>query len=446
VSFLTRALINILITAAEPQARCKQLKPEEEEKAILVGLDLDRPGEDIERSMEELALLAKTAGAEVMERVIQKRDAPDRANYIGKGKTEEIAALVELQGADLVIFNDELSPSQIRNLDHVIEAKVIDRTNLILDIFARRALSREGKLQVELAQMHYLLPRLIGLGNQLSRLGGGIGTRGPGETQLEVDRRVIRKRINDLKKELNSLRKHRSLHRQRRKRNRQNIVSLVGYTNAGKSTLLNALTGADLYTEDKLFATLDPTVRRGTIKNGQEVLFTDTVGFIEKLPEQLIAAFQATLEELNSADLLLHVADLSHPDYLKQIEVVRNHLANIDPDYYKHEIMVFNKIDLVEDPSEKAFLKREFPSASFISALTGEGIEGLKENIADYINCQRRNLKLYLPYSEGKLYSEIQKYGDVQSEVHKPDHLELVVIVDPELAKKLEPYTGSQLP
>ncbi len=305
------------------------------EKAILVGLDSNRPGEDIEHAMNELSLLAATAGADVVAEVIQKRTASDPANYIGKGKVEELAALIEYHAADMVIFNDELTPSQIRNLDRKLEAKIIDRTNLILDIFARRALSREGKLQVELAQMQYLLPRLIGLGNQLSRLGGGIGTRGPGETQLEVDRRVIRRRISDLKKEISALRKHRALHRHRRKRNRQQVISLVGYTNAGKSTLLNALTGADLYTEDKLFATLDPMVRRGTLNGVKEVLFSDTVGFIEKLPGQLISAFQATLEELNAADVLLHVVDLSHPEHFKQIEVVRNHIAAIDQQFQK---------------------------------------------------------------------------------------------------------------
>ncbi len=378
-----------------------------------------------------------------MAEVIQKRTAPDRANYIGKGKVEELAALVEYHAADMVIFNDELSPSQIRNLDRMIETKLIDRTNLILDIFARRALSREGKLQVELAQMHYLLPRLIGLGNQLSRLGGGIGTRGPGETQLEVDRRVIRRRINDLKKEINALRKHRALHRQRRKRNRQQVISLVGYTNAGKSTLLNALTGADQYTEDKLFATLDPTVRRGSLNGAKEVLFTDTVGFIEKLPSQLISAFQATLEELNAADVLLHVVDLSHPDYLKQVEVVRNHIAAIDQDYHEREIMVFNKTDLVDDPSEKAYLEREFPEASFISALNKTGLGGLKEIITAYLNNQRCCMKIYLPYSEGKLYSELQQYGEVLSVNSKTEHLEIEVSVDPEMAHKLEPFTSS---
>lgn len=423
------------------KGRCYVLK--QNEKAILVGLDLNQPGEDIDRAMKELSLLAATAGAKVMTKVIQKRTKPDPANYLGKGKTEELAALIEHYGVDMVIFNDELSPSQIRNLDRIIEVKVIDRTNLILDIFARRALSREGKLQVELAQMQYLLPRLIGLGNQLSRLGGGIGTRGPGETQLEVDRRVIRKRINDLKKEISALRKHRALHRQRRKRNRQQVISLVGYTNAGKSTLLNALTGAELYTEDKLFATLDPTVRRGTLNGAKKALFADTVGFIEKLPRQLISAFQATLEELNAADVLLHVVDLSHPQYLKQVEVVRSHLAAIDENYYEHEIMVFNKIDLVDDPSERAYLEREFPAASFISALNKIGIGALKENIAAYLNNQRCSLKIYLPYSEGKLYSELQKYGDVLSVISRSDHLEIEAAVDPEMAFRLEPFTRS---
>ncbi|MFO7951647.1 MAG: GTPase HflX [Bacillota bacterium] len=413
----------------------------EKERAILAGLHTTRADEDIERSMEELALLAETAGAVVVDRVVQKRNAPDSAYYVGRGKIDELINLAEMSEAEMIIFNDELSPSQIRNIDQLTEVKVIDRTNLILDIFARRALSREGKLQVELAQMNYLLPRLIGLGNKLSRLGGGIGARGPGETQLEVDRRVIRRRITDLKKEIKSLRKHRSLHRKQREENRLNIISLVGYTNAGKSTLLNALTGAELYTEDKLFATLDPIVRRGTLNGGQEVLFTDTVGFIEKLPDQLVTAFQATLEELLSANLLLHVVDLSHPDYYNQIKVVREHLAGIDPEHYRRELLVFNKIDQVEDSSQYSFLAREFPSASFISAQTGEGLDRLKENITSYIKQQRWNLKIYLPYSEGKLYSELQKYGEVERVKSKPEYLEIIAAVDAKMAAKLEPYT-----
>lgn len=411
-----------------------------QEKAILVALDSGKPGDYLERSMEELVLLADTAGAAVLDQVIQRRNSPDRAYYIGKGKTEELSALVKMREADLVIFNDELSPSQIRNLDREIGVKVIDRTALILDIFARRALSREGKLQVELAQMNYLLPRLIGLGNQLSRLGGGIGTRGPGETQLEVDRRVIRRRISELKQEIISLRKHRLLHRQRRKRNRCSVISLVGYTNAGKSTLLNALTGANLYTENKLFATLDPMVRRGFINGGREVLFTDTVGFIEKLPQQLVTAFQATLEEIASADVLLHVVDLSHPDYLNQIKVVREHLAKINPDYYLRELLVFNKTDLVDVNSESLFLSREFPAAVFISALKKEGLIDLKEKIAAFLNKQRLQLKIFLPYSAGKQYSEILEQGEVQSVKYESDYLEIRAVVDSELAEKLKPY------
>lgn len=415
------------------------------EKALLVGLDSGRRDSDIENSMEELALLADTAGAEVVDRVVQTRNNPDKTYYIGKGKTEELAALIEMRNADLVIFNDELTPSQIRNLDRVVGVKVIDRTALILDIFARRALSKEGKFQVELAQLSYLLPRLIGLGNQLSRLGGGIGTRGPGETQLEVDRRVIRKRISDLKKEIVTLRKHRSLHRQRRKRNRCSVISLVGYTNAGKSTLLNSLTGADLYTEDKLFATLDPTVRSGQLNGSAEVLYTDTVGFIEKLPKQLVTAFQATLEEIAEADILLHVVDISHHDHLKQIRVVRDHLSKIDPEYSLREILVFNKIDNTESSADRLYLAREFPGAEFISALKNEGLDDLKDKIATFIRRQRTEINIYLPYSEGKLFASIQEQGEVLSVKYEPDYLEIRAIVDNRLADLLKKYTSRKV-
>ncbi len=415
----------------------------QEEKAILVGLHTGKKNEDTEKSMEELALLADTAGAVVVDQIIQNRSAPDRAFFIGKGKTEELSALADMHDADLIIFNEELSPSQIRNLDRIIEIKVIDRTALILDIFARRALSREGKLQVELAQMNYLLPRLIGLGNQLSRLGGGIGTRGPGETQLEVDRRVIRRRISDLKKEIVTLRKQRSLHRQQRKRNRFTVISLVGYTNAGKSTLLNALTGADLYTEDKLFATLDPMVRRGSINGGKEVLFADTVGFIEKLPRQLVNAFQATLEEIAAADVLLHVVDISHPDHLSQINIVREHLSKIDPDYYLRELLVFNKTDLLKDHSDQVHMSREFPSALFTSALKDKGVSALKESIAAYLSEQRCRLKVFLPYSEGKLLAELKDHGEIQSIEYKPEQVEVTVIVEADLADRLKPFISS---
>ncbi len=412
-----------------------------QEKAIIVALDRGSASDYLERSIEELILLADTAGAVVLDRLVQKRESPDRTYYIGKGKTEELSALVKMREVDLVIFNDELSPSQIRNLDRIIGVKVIDRTALILDIFARRALSKEGKLQVEMAQMNYLLPRLIGLGNQLSRLGGGIGTRGPGETKLEADRRVIRRRINDLKREISSLRKHRLLHRQRRSRNRLSVISLVGYTNAGKSTLLNALTGASLYTENKLFATLDPMVRRGFINGSKEVLFTDTVGFIENLPQQLVSAFQATLEEIAAADVLLHVVDISHPDYLNQITVVREHLANIDPDYYLRELLIFNKTDLADNGTGNVSLARDFPTAAFISALNQEGLLTLKEQIAAFINRQRCRIKIYLPYSEGKIYAKLQKQGEVHNVEYMPEYLEITAVVNPDLAAILKRYT-----
>ncbi|MGM0653296.1 MAG: GTPase HflX [Bacillota bacterium] len=415
------------------------------ERAILVGLDTGQNSEDTERAMAELALLTDTAGAEAVDTIIQKRNTPDRAYYIGRGKVEELTALVEMLDANMVIFNKELSPSQIRNLDNSLGVRVVDRTALILDIFARRALSREGKLQVELAQMQYLLPRLIGLGNQLSRLGGGIGTRGPGETQLEIDRRVIRRRISDLKKEIAQLRKQRSLHRERRKRNRFDIISLVGYTNAGKSTLLNTLTGSDLYTEDKLFATLDPMVRRGTINSGKEVLFTDTVGFIEQLPRQLVTAFQATLEEISAADLLLHVVDINHPDHLNQIKIVREHLSKIDAEYSHRELLVFNKVDLAKEETSRAYLEREFPRAAFISAKTGEGAEALKEIIAAILIKQRYRIKIYLPYNEGKLLSEIQDRGDLESIEYRENQVVIKAVVDKELADRLEPFISDDI-
>lgn len=411
------------------------------EKAILIGLDRGKPHENFVKSMEELKLLADTAGAEVIFQVDQKRSTPDSAFYVGPGKAKEVATLAEELSADLVIFNDELSPSQIINLDRVINKKVIDRSALILDIFANRARSREGRLQVELAQMSYLLPRLTGLGSTLSRLGGGIGTRGPGETKLEVDRRVIRRRISDLKKEIIAIRKHRAIHRKRRRRNRCAVVSLVGYTNAGKSTLLNALTGADLYTEDKVFATLDPATRRGMMEGGREVLFTDTVGFIEKLPRQLVTAFQATLEEIEAADMLIHVIDLSHPDYLNHIKTVHSHLKKIDPQAETRELLVFNKVDLLTGKSEIKFLKHEFPEALFISALTGEGMTELIKKTELMLSSAGMRMKIYLPYREGKLYAMLQERARIDCLEYRSDYLELTVIVDRELADKLMPFT-----
>lgn len=314
------------------------------ERAILVGI-VSTP--EYEESMEELKELALTAGAEVVGIMTQKRNTIDKAHYIGKGKLEELKFFVENQEVDLVIVNDELTGTQIKNIEDFLNVKVIDRTNLILDIFAKRAKSREGMLQVELAQLKYRLPRLVGLGGQLSRLGGGIGTRGPGETKLETDRRHIKNRIKAIEKKLEEIERHRSLQRERRKKNRIPVIAIVGYTNAGKSTLLNALTNAEVYVEDKLFATLDPTARRLVLPSGREVILIDTVGFIRKLPHDLVEAFKSTLEEAKYADLLLHVIDVTSPDMEEKIKVVEKVLSDLDV-INTPRINVFNKIDLLD--------------------------------------------------------------------------------------------------
>ncbi len=405
---------------------------------------MERPSPEGETgfALEELELLAQTAGATVLSTIIQKKVAPDPAYYIGPGKAREVAALVNRLGADLVIFNDELSPTQVRNLDQLLGVKTIDRTALILDIFARRARSRAGKLQVELAQLQYLLPRLIGLGHRLSRLGGGIGTRGPGETQLEIDRRVIRHRIGELRREIAALRRHRSLHRQQRRRNRLTVAALVGYTNAGKSTLLNALTGADLYTEDKLFATLDSSVRRGILQDGRTVLFLDTVGFIHHLPRQLVTAFQATLEEIGAADILLHVVDINHHHYLDQIAIVREHLSRIEPDFYRRELLVFNKVDLSNNGPGENFLQREFPGACFVSGLTGAGLAELKTAVARVIDHCYKTVKAYLPYCENALFHQIRRSGSILAVDYQPGYLAVEARVDPGMADRLYPYAN----
>lgn len=414
------------------------------EKAILVALDPGREEEAFQRELDELALLAVSAGAVVVATFVQQRRAPDPARYVGRGKGEEIAAAAEHLGADLVVFNDELSPTQIRNLDRSLKRRVIDRTALILDIFARRALSREGKLQVELAQMKYLLPRLVGLGSSLSRLGGGIGTRGPGETQLEVDRRVIRKRIAELEKETIALRRHRSLHRKRRSRSRLPMVSLAGYTNAGKSTLLNSLTGADSPAGDMLFATLDPLVRKTFLRENTPVLFADTVGFIEKLPRQLISAFQATLEEIAAADVVLHVADLSHPDLFNQVHVVREHLSLIDNSLLEKEILVFNKLDRIREGEFIKKLQHNYPGALFLSALEKRNLDLLHSRLLSFLHRNRVRLTIELPYSKGKLYAEIQGKGKVLDEQTMEETALLDILVEPDLAARLEKYRLQQ--
>jgi GTP-binding protein HflX len=365
----------------------------EKEKAFLVGIDSKSSADNwsIDSSLEELSYLAETAGAAVVGRLAQKLGRPSPTYYLGKGKLEELIKLREQTPYSVVIFNDELLPRQQRNLEEALEVKVIDRTALILDIFARRAQTREGQLQVELAQHQYLLPRLAGQWSHLERLGGGIGTRGPGESQLETDRRLIRRRIQRLQSQIEAVRRHRALYRQKRRQSRIPVVALVGYTNAGKSTLLNALSRADVLVEDKLFSTLDPVTRRLTLPDGKQVLLTDTVGFIHKLPPSIVAAFRATLEELTEADLLVHVVDITHHDAAEQFQTVEQILGELNLDN-KPQLAVLNKMDLVagsqEEMNELALTKPLKPpddTTVVISALKGWGLDKLLAKIATHL-------------------------------------------------------------
>lgn len=373
------------------------------ERALLVGCQL--PHMDEERflfSMEELASLTKTAHGEVIMSLSQKREKIHPATYIGKGKVEEITQLEKELDIDVIIFNDELSPSQLRNLSETFEAKVIDRTQLILDIFAARAKSKEGKLQVELAQYEYLLPRLAGQGLALSRLGGGIGTRGPGETKLETDRRHIRRRIDEIKKQLKLITEHRTRYRERRKKNQAFQISLVGYTNAGKSTIFNRLTEAGAFEENLLFATLDPMTRKFILPSGLTTLLTDTVGFIEDLPTTLIAAFRSTLEEVCESDLILHVVDCSNPDYFNHEKTVYKILKELGIKDIPI-LTVYNKKDLV--------LTSFVPSTNdmvFISALDQEDINVLRKKIEEKIIEQMEYYHIFVPKTEGRLLSKLK--------------------------------------
>jgi len=364
------------------------------EKAFLVGVEIKgkRNTWSIEGSVEELGLLARTAGAEVVGSVTQRLSAPNPALYLGKGKVEELAARKADSGYDLVIFDDELSPAQQRNLEEALGVKVIDRTALILDIFARRARTHEGRLQVELAQQEYLLPRLAGRWPHLERLGGGIGTRGPGETQLESDRRLVQRRIQRLKEELEAVRKHRALYRQRRSEQGVPVVALIGYTNAGKSSVLNALSNANVLVEDKLFATLDPTTRSIVLPNNRQVLLTDTVGFIQKLPPAVVAAFRATLEELEEAALLLHVVDISSDTAVEQCHTVEQQLEDLGLSG-KPRLIALNKIDLLGgevQPGDEEAVRRymeklgaHVKSAALISATRGWGLKRMLELVGE---------------------------------------------------------------
>lgn len=403
------------------------------EKVILVAAALDDL-EKAEQSLDELGELVKTAGAEVAGQMIQLRDAVHPGTYIGSGKLDELKWLVWEKEADGVVCDDELSPSQINNLEEVLDCKIMDRTLVILDIFASRASTKEGKIQVELAQLKYRQSRLTGLGKSLSRLGGGIGTRGPGEKKLEMDRRLIKSRIAQLNRELADVRRHREVTREQRSRNHMPVCALVGYTNAGKSTLLNTLTGASVLEEDKLFATLDPTTRVLNLPGGQKILLTDTVGFISKLPHNLIEAFRSTLEEAKYADVILHVADMSNPQMDEQMYVTYETLEELGV-LNKTVITVFNKCDKAGED----LLIRDFKSDArvVVSAKTGQGLDTLKEILEDWIREQRMEIKRLYPYAEAGKIQLIRAYGEVTKEEYQAEGIYIEGFVPRELYGKV---------
>lgn len=384
------------------------------ERAILIGMEWGRNDSlwTVDDSLEELKQLADTAGATVIKKFIQKRPKPDPAFFIGRGKVQELALYAQQENIDLCIFDDELSPAQQRNIESVMGIRILDRTALILDIFAQRARTNEGKLQVELAQLQYTLPRIMGKGLMLSRLGGGIGTRGPGETKLEVDRRRIRDRIAFIKEQIEKVKAVRSLHRSKRKKNNVFEVSLVGYTNAGKSTLLNTLTNSDIYAKDQLFATLDPTTRQLTLPNKQEIIITDTVGFIQRLPHQLIAAFRSTLEVVTEADLLVHVIDVSHELYKEQAAAVHEVLKEIGAET-KPVITVYNKIDKLPPDSKLADRLALEEDTVCISAAKKLNLETLQQMIETHLKSKAVEVTLCIPYAETAKAAQLHETANV---------------------------------
>jgi GTP-binding protein HflX len=372
--------------------------------------------DEAEASLSELGLLTDTAGAEPVEAVLQRRDTPDPATYIGSGKADELRGLADGLDIDVVVFDDELTPAQQRNLEKKFARDVVDRVALILDIFAQHAHSQEGMVQVELAQLRYRLPRLRGRGIELSQQAGGIGTRGPGETQLEVDRRRIQRRMNKLEAELERLAKTRATQRKARRRRELPTVSLVGYTNAGKSTLLNRLTRADVAVEDRLFSTLDPTTRRLRLPGGEVALVSDTVGFVRRLPHELVEAFKSTLEEVAQVDMLVHVVDGSAPDAEQQVEAVGTVLREIGA-FDRPELLVVNKLD-VADPGVVDDMVASHEGAVAVSAATGEGIEKLQEVVAARLRMLDPVVELAVPYERGDVVAALHRDGDVLVEVH----------------------------
>ncbi|MCR3751419.1 GTPase HflX [Lentzea californiensis] len=426
------------------------------ERVVLVGVWTEGTAADSDASMAELARLAETAGSEVLEGVVQRRDKPDAATYIGSGKVAELRDVVQATGADTVICDGELSPGQLRQLEEKLKVKVIDRTALILDIFAQHARSKEGKAQVELAQLQYLMPRLRGWGETLSRQAGGragggnggVGLRGPGETKIETDRRRIRARISKLRREISAIGVIRETKRGRRTANEIPSIAIAGYTNAGKSSLLNALTGAGVLVEDALFATLDPTTRRALTPDGLPYTLTDTVGFVRHLPHQLVEAFRSTLEEVGQSDLLVHVVDGSDAMPEKQVKAVREVLSEINDKTdtpMPRELLVVNKIDAVGDLG-MARLRHLFPDASFVSAHSGLGIEELKVRIAELMPHPEVVIEALVPYARGEVVARVHRDGEVLSEKHTESGTLLNARVRPDLADVLEEFATNGTP
>lgn len=420
------------------------------ERVVLVGVWTDGSAADAEASLAELAALAETAGSEVLEGVVQRRDKPDASTYIGSGKAAELREIVLATGADTVICDGELSPAQLNALEKVVKVKVIDRTALILDIFAQHATSREGKAQVSLAQMEYMLPRLRGWGESMSRqaggraggAGGGVGTRGPGETKIETDRRRIRERMSKLRREIRDMKKIRDTQRSGRKRSEVPSVAIVGYTNAGKSSLLNALTGAGVLVENALFATLEPTTRRGQLDDGRPFVLTDTVGFVRHLPTQLVEAFRSTLEEVVGADLLVHVVDGSDANPLAQISAVRQVINDVTTERDGRpvpELLVVNKIDAADGLS-LAHLRGALPGAVFVSAHTGEGLDRLRTRMAELIEPTDAGVDVTIPYDRGDLVARVHAEGRIDATEHTADGTRIKARVPIALAAGLREF------